>query len=415
MIMDSAEMEIDTTENVLNSGDSEACDKIEGEASGFPSFEIKCAETISEDAFEEEKAEAVSTENGLASENDMLFSDYDTDKTVTKDLDGDNEQLEDVQTPKEQEPVNESSDKDSSALESSPVKQETSVKKEDDGDEPNEDPNVDAADSDLEMDPEIAAAMEASLLEAEQMDEQAAGKDDDQDDKEEGKQPFFMFRNETEVDSNGTGVESNDENDIDAGNDDSLAEDVLSSASVGDEELTLEGEAVTGDMEIGEAFSVGNPIDYNPLEDPGDYDPLVEDGCGIAVDEDTNGFLDKVNSGFMTQIHSFPETKGGPGSRGPRGPYKKKNQDDDYDPLAPPTRPTRTKAKGTLSCNICHFPFESIGDLKLHKYTDHENQPKPTYLDLAEVAIGKFHTTKGGVSNLKILKVSQYFRYALSS
>jgi len=360
----------------------------------FPSFEIQCAETISEDAFEEEKTV---TEDNLEN-SETLFKDYDTENGKVNGYDDEadnstkeNDVNEDESSPKEQEPVNESNETEKVVVDPKPS---PAKKENDDGDEPNEDPNRDGdGDSDLEMDPEIAAAMEASLLETEQMDE----KDEDEPRSDDAKEPLIRFCNETEVDD--------EEEDVD----DPMAVDAI---SADDEELTLEGEAVTGEMEIGgieigTSIPISNPLeaDGNPLdEDPGDYDPLVEDGCGIAVDEDTNGFLDRVNSGYMTQIHSFPELNGGKGARGPRGPYKKRNRDEDYDPLAT-SAPVqkRSKPSGTLTCSLCHFPFPCIGELKLHRYTDHENQAKPNFLDLAEVAIGKCKT-KGGVSNQRILK-----------
>ena len=354
----------------------------DSENSGFPS--IMCAETISEDAFEEEE------EKG-PDELTVTKESEDIDKTVNEEADE-----------KEQEPVNESSETESKEVEDNPKERESPVKQEPalfcdyDGDQPNEDPNTEeAADSDQEMDPEIAAAMEASLLETEQMDEEEAASGTPGD----NKSPPFRFCNETEVDSAA---------------EDSAEVDSLDNCALGsltEEDIELTGEAVTAEMEIGntEIGTAGyNPLeagDGNPLDEPGDYDPFEEDGAGIAVDEDTNGFLDRVNSGFMTQIHSFPEFKT---SRGPRGPYKKKNSiDADFDPLSGPAPRVRSsRAKGQLSCNICHFPFEVIGELKLHKYTDHENQPKPSYLDLTEVAIGKLSTKNGGASQIKILKVS---------
>ena len=369
----------DTNGDFLNSVESGE----DSENSGFPS--IMCAETISEDAFDEEEEQT--DELTKTKEDDCV------EKSAT-------EVSEELSTEeKEQEPVNESSEtgpkdtKDGPGEKESPVKKEPALFADYDGDQPNEDPNTEeAADSDQEMDPEIAAAMEASLLETEAMDEEEAASATPSGSK-------FIFRNETEVDS-----AAEDSADVD-----SLDNGALGSLT--EEDIELTGEAVTAEMEIGstEIGSGYNPLeagDSNPLDDPGDYDPFDEDGAGIAVDEDTNGFLDKVNSGFMTQIHSFPEVKS---TRGPRGPYKKtreKYADADFDPLsgpAPRVRPRR--AKGQLSCNICHFPFEVIGELKLHKYTDHENQPKPSYLDLTEVAIGKLSTKNGGASQIKILKV----------
>jgi len=409
--LNSAESELNSADNVVNAAENEA-DTLEdsvapAETVGetYPTFEIGCAETISEDAFEEEKTVSEDIlENG---DSEALFKDYDVENNKLNGLDDnglddeadistkESELDEEESSPKEQEPVNESNETEKVPADPkpSPVKKES-----DDGDEPNEDPNRDGdGDSDLEMDPEIAAAMEASLLETEQMDEK---EDDDEPKSDEAKEPLIRFCNETEVDE--------DEEDVD----DPMDVDDHDAIAADDEELTLEGEAVTGEMEIGgieigSSISISNPLeaDGNPLdEDPGDYDPLVEDGCGIAVDEESNEFLDRVNSGFMTQIHSFPELSNGKGARGPRGPYKRRNRDEDYDPLAP-SAPVqkRSKPSGTLTCSLCHFPFPCIGELKLHRFTDHENQAKPNFLDLAEVAIGKCKT-KGGVSNQRILK-----------
>ena len=164
------------------------------------------------------------------------------------------------------------------------------------------------------------------------------------------------------------------------------------------EEFTLEGVA-----EIGE-----NPLEheYNPLEDPGDLDPFYDEGETIAVDEDTSGFLEKVNSGgFMTTIHSFPEVSG----RGGRGPYKQ--QDDDYDPLDlnRPVKPKRkSRVKFQLKCNFCQTPFDCIGELKHHKFTNYDNQPKPSYLDLTEVLLSKYKK-RGGITHKKILTVAIVF------
>ena len=371
-----------THRECLNSVDS--CE--DSENSGFPS--IMCAETISEDAFEEEERNDELTKT---KEND------DVDKSaaiVSEELSADE---------KEQEPVNESSETDNKDTEDGqsekelPVKQEPALFSDYDGDQPNEDPNTEeAADSDQEMDPEIAAAMEASLLETEAMDEEEAALATPSGSK-------FMFRDETAVDSAAE----------DSAEVDSLDNGALGSLT--EEDIELAGEAVTAEMEIGstEIGAGHNPLeagDGNPLDDPGDYDPFEEEEAGIAVDEDTNGFLDKVNSGFMTQIHSFPEHEALRSTRGPRGPYKKTRErftDADFDPLSGPSRPRvrPSRAKGQLSCHICHFPFDVIGELKLHKYTDHENQPKPSYLDLTEVAIGKLSTKNGGASQIKILKV----------
>ena len=244
----------------------------DNENSGFPS--IMCAETISEDAFEEDKLE--------------------------DGLNGDGVEEEEATMSKEQEPVNESTDTGVKDTEGSPVKKESLFCDYDGDNEPNEDPNIDNADSDQEMDPDIAAAMEASLLEAEQMDEAADANENGDTKDEDGapisKEPFFMFRNETEVDS----AEDNDIDSAHNGAGSSVTDEGMS-AGAEDDEYTLDGDAVAGEMEMEAGY---NPMmvefDGNPLDDdPGDYDPLVEDHAGIAVDEDTNGFLDKADMQAM--------------------------------------------------------------------------------------------------------------------
>ena len=187
--------------------------------------------------------------------------------------------------------------------------------------------------------------------------------------------------------------------------------------STGENDGLCSGEAPGGDD--GEEFTiegvaeVENPLEseYNPLEDPGDLDPFYDEGDTIAVDEDTSGFLEKVNSGgFMTTIHSFPEESG----RGGRGPYyKKKPQDDDYDPLDlnQPVKPKRKpRVKFQLKCNFCQTPFECIGELKHHKFTNYDNQPKPSYLDLTEVLLSKYKK-RGGITHKKVLTVANCFLF----
>ena len=266
----------------LNSADVEnntLQSSVENENSGFPS--IMCAETISEDAFEEDKLE-----DGLNGASEGVVE-------------------EEATMSKEQEPVNESTDTGVKDTEGSPVKKESLFCDYDGDNEPNEDPNIDNADSDQEMDPDIAAAMEASLLEAEQMDEAADANENGDSKDEDGapisKEPFFMFRNETEVDS----AEDNDIDSAHNGAGSSVTDEGMS-ADAEDDEYTLDGDAVAGEMDLGgtEMEAGYNPMmvefDGNPLDDdPGDYDPLVEDHAGIAVDEDTNGFLDKADMQAM--------------------------------------------------------------------------------------------------------------------
>ena len=72
--------------------------------------------------------------------------------------------------------------------------------------------------------------------------------------------------------------------------------DVEATDAENGEEFTIEGAA-----EIGE-----NPLEseYNPLEDPGDLDPFYDEGEAIAVDEDTSGFLEKVN--LISTVSKLP-------------------------------------------------------------------------------------------------------------
>jgi len=274
------------------------------------------------------------------------------------------------------------------------------------GDEPNEDPNNEdnTGESDVEYDPDILAAMEASLLEAESDDDE--DDDDDNDDNEskgeKEKQPIMRFCNETELDSNDERSENDEEDEDDNGEIDVDNPDYNEDDN--EDELTLEGEP-----EIGETPFDMDVEDYeeNPLEEENGegYDPLDEDGIG--VDENTNGFLDQINSGYSAEVHNFPEQK-----RGPRGPYKKKrplNDSDaeDFDPLQEKKNtPKKSRlpkgAEVYFKCNLCCFPFDTLGELKVHKFGDHEDQDKPSYLDLAEAAVIKLNR-KTGVSKATIL------------
>eukprot|EP00092_Neocalanus_flemingeri_P007197 GFUD01007775.1.p1 GENE.GFUD01007775.1~~GFUD01007775.1.p1 ORF type:complete len:617 (+),score=219.18 GFUD01007775.1:50-1900(+) len=283
----------------------------------------------------------------------------------------------------------------------------------DSGDQPNEDPNNEdnTEESDVEYDPDILAAMEASMLEAESSEDEP---DENDDDSIEGKgekdeQPFLMFCNETELDSND--AKSENEEDCEEENDDeengkNLEDDenVEEQFPENEDELTLEGEPEIGetpfDMDVEDYEE--NPLDGENYEG---YDPLNEDGIG--VDEETNGFLDQINSGYSAELHNFPGKM-----RGQRGPYKKKrpfndSDADDFDPLQEKSKSLKKSklprgAEVYFKCDLCCFPFDTLGELKVHKYGDHEDQDKPSYLDLAEAAVAKLNK-KSGVSKSTIL------------
>lgn len=285
----------------------------------------------------------------------------------------------------------------------------------DSGDKPNEDPNNEdnTGESDVEYDPDILAAMEASLLEAESDDDDEADENDTEEKGEKEKQPFMRFCNETELDSNDERSENGEVDGIDIEEDDTGEIDAEDTGEIdpddeneNEDELTLEGEP-----EIGETPFDMDVEDYeeNPLDDENEEgydDPLDEDGIG--VDENTNGFLDQINSGYSAEVLNFPEPK----KRGPRGPYKKRkpandSDADDFDPLQEnkrtPKKPRLPKgAEVYFKCNFCCFPFDTLGELKIHKYGDHEDQDKPSYLDLAEAAVVKLNR-KSGVSKATIL------------
>lgn len=333
---------------------------------------------------------------------------YDNDEE-TENQDANNESCESKNI--DHEPVNEDSaqqEAEECNLNDIKVNKTNDANDDECGDKPNEDPNNEdnTEESDVEYDPDILAAMEASLLEAESDDDDDdddhdENENDDVDDKgEKEKQPFMRFCNETELDSN----DERSENEEDDGEVNPGELDPDDEENENEDELTLEGEP-----EIGETPFDMDVEDYeeNPLEGENceGYNPLDEDGIG--VDETTNGFLDQINSGYNAEVHNFPETKGGT-----RGPYKKKrpvNDSDaeDFDPLKEKkTTPKKSKlprgAEVYFKCNLCCFPFDTLGELKVHKYSDHEDQDKPSYLDLAEAAVAKLNR-KSGVSKATIL------------
>ena len=193
-----------------------------------------------------------------------------------------------------------------------------------------------------------------------------------------------------------------------------------------EDEMTLDGvpevaETVgfEDDDEI-EAEEPSNPLDdIDPYVEEDDYDPLNGGVDDIATDENTSGFLDQVNSGALPVLVDLPKQVGRP-----RGPYKKSrvlNSDDDYDedeideykPFddEPGPKKTATTGKGTgnevyFNCNICAFPFDTLGQMKIHKFGDHENEDRPSFLDLAEAAIMSKKNRKTGVSRNIMLQVN---------
>lgn len=267
-------------------------------------------------------------------------------------------------------------------------------------DMPNEDPNNE--DSALEYDPEILAAMEASLLEAES-DEEENDEDSGKDSKNnletnEENMPIMMVCDDSENDQE----DENTDFDAEEGQEDESKAPAIELEN--EDELTLEGEP-----EIGETPYEMQVEDYEetPIEDDSfnTYDPLDDESIGL--DETSNCEAEPVNSDYITETLDFPKQK-----RGPRGPYKKRKSN--YDPDGEDFDPNKVNKKVKKSsklpkgaevyfkCNICCFPFDTLGELKVHKYGDHENEEKPSYLDLAEAAVMKLNR-KIGVSRATIL------------
>ena len=179
------------------------------------------------------------------------------------------------------------------------------------------------------------------------------------------------------------------------------------------------------DEEVDEAeMGESNPLDdIDPYVDETEegYDPLND----IGTDENTSGFLDQVNSGSLPVIVDLPKQV-----RGPRGPYKKKKKlslddesdeddgdDSEFDEYTPfddeleAARPKVTKLANKdnsvfFKCIVCSFPFDTLGQMKVHKFSDHEDEERPSFLDLAEAAIMVKKNRKSGVSKNLILQVN---------
>ena len=223
-------------------------------------------------------------------------------------------------------------------------------------------------------------------------------------------------------------VENNDKGEKEKGTEDDSREDELTLDGVPEvaETVGFTDDEVE-DNEIGEA----NPFDdidpyveteedfFKAGADVG-YDPLNDGGDDIGTDENTSGFLDQVNSGALPMVVDLPKQV--------RGPYKKKRSygdddsgedSDEYIPFddEPGRKEPRKAGKSATSvdpndknavifkCLVCSFPFDTLGQMKIHKYADHENEEKPSYLDLIEAAIMAKKNRKTGVSKNLLLQV----------
>ena len=327
---------------------------------------------------------------------------------VNSEAYSDSKEEAEAQAKEEQEPVNENSEEPLESIENEEIVEKT----ENDGDEPNEDPNnEDNPDSEDKIfrkyDSDVTVAMDASLMDDNDDDEKESQTTEETEENglkaaegevledvvesEKEKQPFMRFCNETELDSNDD--KSDEEADLDDGE-----EADETGLEQEEDELTLEGEPEIGDME-----------DVNPLDgdDPGEYDPLYEEGIG--VDEDTNGFLDQINSGSITEIQGYSDQPSSSRQKRKRSNSSDDGNDEDFNPLE---ETTSQKKSGTgkaaevyFKCNLCLFPFDTLGEMKVHRYTDHEQQERPSYLDLAEAALVRLNRKKGA-GGLTVLTVS---------
>ena len=112
----------------------------------------------------------------------------------------------------------------------------------------------------------------------------------------------------------------------------------------------------------------------------------------------------------MTAIIDLPEKE-----RKPRA-YKKRKREDDSDSdedytldkeYSPRVKATRRKKKVTkkrkaeparrtnrprdamFACQYCDFRAETIGELNIHIYGNHDATNKPTFIDMAEATVAK--------------------------
>lgn len=326
---------------------------------------------------------------------------------VNSEVDSDSKEEAEAQAKEEQEPVNENNEEPLESIEN----EESVEKTENDGDEPNEDPNnEDNPDSEDKIfskyNSDVMVAMDVSMLNDNDNKESQTTEETEENgikapegevledvvESEKEKQPFMRFCNETELDSN------DDKSDEEADLDDGEETEEAGLEQEEEDELTLEGEPEIGDME-----------DVNPLDgdDPGEYDPLYEEGIG--VDEDTNGFLDQINSGSITEIQGYSDQPSSSRQKRKRSNSSDDGNDEDFNPVEETTSQKKSgpgkAAEVYFKCNLCLFPFDTLGEMKVHRYTDHEQQERPSYLDLAEAALVRLNRKKGA-GGLTVLTVS---------
>ena len=214
------------------------------------------------------------------------------------------------------------------------------------------------------------------------------------------------------------------------------ADDFYDQTNDQEDELTLDGVpevAETVGFEDDDEVDDEDMDESNPLDDIDPYmdesedtfDPLNGGADEIGTDENTSGFLDQVNSGALPVLVDLPKQV--------RGPNRKKrsindtdyndtedddDSDEDFDEYQPfddepgvrksgskPSAAKSDKNEVFFKCDVCQFPFETIGQMKIHKYADHENEEKPSFLDLAEAAIMCKKNRKIGVSKNIMLQV----------
>jgi len=149
-------------------------------------------------------------------------------------------------------------------------------------------------------------------------------------------------------------------------------------------------------------------------------DPLNGTTDEIGTDDTTSGFIESVNSGSLPLAVELPVLVDLPKSRGPRGSYKKKSslsdededyeeeEEDEYEPFEDDIGGKKSGSKSTpkevaYKCPHCTSTFETLGQMKIHKFAEHENEEKPSYLDLVEAAIMAKKNRKQGVNKTFIL------------
>lgn len=205
----------------------------------------------------------------------------------------------------------------------------------------------------------------------------------------------------------------------------------------------------TDDHDAAEEDQVANDDDGDHHGDEGGDDdaPAAED----AMDEATTGFLDKVNSGtinssqFLPAIVDLPEkvkkkrprkpkepaaapTKPASAKKRKRSAYDSSDDslddDSEYQPSAPKKkskstkkssggRATRAKAavvikprnrrEAMFSCRYCDFKTETIGELNIHTFGNHDDSTRPTFLDMAEATVAKM-ADRNGTSRAALLR-----------